>query len=55
LGNTIRYELEVGDGQRLKVDRLAGSEPMLQQGQEVIIHWDPDAAILVSDNSPSSR
>jgi len=55
LGNTIRYELEVGDGQRLKVDRLAGTETMLQQGQEAIIHWDPDAAILVSDNSPNVK
>jgi spermidine/putrescine transport system ATP-binding protein len=55
LGNTIRYELEVGDGQRLKVDRLAGTETMLQQGQEAIIHWDPDAAILVSDNSPNFK
>ena len=28
---------------------------MLQQGQEAIIHWDPDAAILVSDNSPNVK
>jgi spermidine/putrescine ABC transporter ATP-binding subunit len=51
LGNTIRYELVVGDGQKLKVDRLAGTEAMLRQGQEAIIHWDPDAAILVTDNT----
>jgi spermidine/putrescine transport system ATP-binding protein len=47
LGNTIRYEVELPSGERLKVDRLAGAEPMLQQGQEVLLHWDHDAAVLV--------
>jgi spermidine/putrescine ABC transporter ATP-binding subunit len=47
LGNTIRYEVEVAGGQRLHVDRLAGSEATLQTGQEVLLHWDPDAAVLV--------
>jgi spermidine/putrescine ABC transporter ATP-binding subunit len=47
LGNTIRYEVELPSGQRLKVDRLAGTEPMLQQGQEVLLHWEADAAVLV--------
>jgi len=49
LGNTIRYVVEVGEGQKLKVDRLAGTEAMLSQGQEAIVRWDPDAAVLVTD------
>jgi spermidine/putrescine transport system ATP-binding protein len=47
LGNTIRYDVEVPGGQRLKVDRLAGTEAMLSPGQDVVVHWDPDSAVLV--------
>jgi spermidine/putrescine ABC transporter ATP-binding subunit len=47
LGSTVRYEVELPSGERVKVDRLAGVEPMLQPGQEVLLHWDDDAAVLV--------
>ncbi|HZU18145.1 MAG TPA: TOBE domain-containing protein, partial [Candidatus Dormibacteraeota bacterium] len=47
LGSTIRYDLEGSDGQRLKVDRLAGTDAVLSPGNEVFVHWDLDSAVVV--------
>jgi spermidine/putrescine transport system ATP-binding protein len=55
LGSTIRYEVELPSGERIKVDRLAGAGPMLQPGQEVLLHWDDDAAVLVGGSIDDAR
>jgi spermidine/putrescine transport system ATP-binding protein len=49
LGNTIRYEVALPWDARLKIDRLAGTEPMLPTGSEVRVRWDAEAAVLVGD------
>jgi spermidine/putrescine transport system ATP-binding protein len=53
LGSTIRYDLEGFDGQRLRVDRLAGTDAVLSPGDEVLVHWDLDSAVVVGKTAAS--
>jgi ABC-type Fe3+/spermidine/putrescine transport system ATPase subunit len=50
LGNTIRYEIALPWDERLKIDTLAGREPMLPEGREVRVLWDAGAAVLVGED-----